>query len=536
MNIEGKVSIHNKHDIFIRSAETGELLQRGYAENIIVDRMYTRLCAYNTYFNNIVYGSGTTPPVANKSTLGTRINYKAATQVSLVRALPTSVWVKSIRLGSQDENGQYIREIGISNDSTQINTHALIVDSEGQPLEIYKTSDKIVDIYSTVYITLYDVDSGLFWWGTGLRDYLTGANMASDQMGVGMNSSQEGTGGLTVINSTRTNNPTEKWVKSTGLFTVEKYNKDIRCIQSVNTGLVCILPRLGDYGFADYQRTDVPIGKGDGETKVFALPNKNIKELSVKVDGVVVGGWDSDLWTSIVFDTAPGNNLPITGSFKCNYIPKDDEHELEAIFKIQYAANEPTPVMPDPVLPDNIPGGNVIAGTTDYGYCGVVPAENLISGDELCSQIGLTAGASQYSDAGWLKYSVGGKPLFVAKKTIRHTVSWDSINAVGAVFGGAVIWSNGILYKVRLLSTEEWDKLMYPIHKDHPDSAPNWENFEDCDLHVDSSCGNGSYSWTSTPSGSDRVRRGYGGVTSSGNYTPSSAYNGSGFRPVLEIL
>lgn len=534
MNIEGKVSIHNKHDIFIRSAETGELLQRGYAENIIVDRMYTRLCAYNTYFNNIVYGSGTTPPAPGKSTLGTRINYKAATQVSLVRAFPTSVWVKSIRLGSQDENEQYIREIGISDDSTQINTHALIVDSEGQPLEIYKTSDKIVDIYSTVYITLYDVDSGLFWYGTGLRDYLTGASMASDQMGVGVipNVAE----GLTVINSTRTNNPTEKWVKSTGLFTVEKYNKDIRCIQSINTGLACILPRLGDGGFTDYQRTDVPIGKGDGETKVFALPNKNIKDLSIKIDGSIASGWDSDLWTSVIFDTAPENNLPITGSFKCNFIPKDDEHELEVIFKIQYAASEPTPIMPDPI-PVVPPGNNVLLeGTSDYGYYGVVSAGDLISGDELCSQIGLMAGESQYSDAGWLKYSVGGKPLFVAKKPIRHTVSWDNINAVGAVWGNSMISKNGIGYIVRLLSTEEWNKLMYPIHKDHPDGSPNWENFENCDLQVHSSCGNGSYSWTSTPSGSSRVYRGGSGVTNSNSSNSFYANNNYGFRPVLEIL
>jgi hypothetical protein len=77
---------------------------------------------------------------------------------------------------------------------------------------------------------------------------------------------------------------------------------------------------------------------------------------------------------------------------------------------------------------------------------------------------------------------------------------------------------------------------MYPLHEDHPNGVPNWANYSNCDLLVHNSCGNGSYSWTSTPQSSNRVVRGGNGVTYSYSTTPSSASIGYGWRPVLEFF
>jgi len=120
--------------------------------------------------------------------------------------------------------------------------------------------------------------------------------------------------------------------------------------------------------------------------------------------------------------------------------------------------------------------------------------------------------------------------LLIAKKTFRHSISWDNINSVGAVFG-KIITLDGVKYIVRLLSTTEWNKFMYPLHISHPDGSPVWANYSDCDLLVKTSCGNGGYSWTSS-----LERRGGDSITETAS--PASSSNGSflGWRPVLEFF
>ena len=75
---------------------------------------------------------------------------------------------------------------------------------------------------------------------------------------------------------------------------------------------------------------------------------------------------------------------------------------------------------------------------------------------------------------------------------------------------------------------------MYPLHADHPDSAPNWANYSNVDLNVGT--GDGRYSWVSTASSSNRVLRGVSGVAGSNDTTPSTATGSYGWRPVLEFF
>ncbi len=111
----------------------------------------------------------------------------------------------------------------------------------------------------------------------------------------------------------------------------------------------------------------------------------------------------------------------------------------------------------------------------------------LTTGDSLASSIGLSAGTSQYSDEGWLKFFVGStadcntmhgtvsatnKVIFIAKKTYRNNLSWDDIYDAGAVFGtgdngtsnsgttttqDASITIDGNTYNVRVLTGSEAD-------------------------------------------------------------------------------
>ena len=109
----------------------------------------------------------------------------------------------------------------------------------------------------------------------------------------------------------------------------------------------------------------------------------------------------------------------------------------------------------------------------------------LITGDELASIIGLTAGTSQFSTEPWLHFNDNGRDIYIAKKPFRHTVSWDQLNAIGAVYGSKTVTIDNKLYMVRLLrgtnsdpttggtysgynttihQGSEWNRYMYPIH------------------------------------------------------------------------
>jgi hypothetical protein len=189
------------------------------------------------------------------------------------------------------------------------------------------------------------------------------------------------------------------------------------------------------------------------------------------------------------------------------------------------------------ILPEN--------GNTTAGFYGFVPASDFITGNDLAAQIGLTAGTSHNSDAGWLKFSSNEKTLYVAMETFRHSISWDHINAVSAVYGNRTVVINGNLYKIRLLTGGnadpassaggEWNSLMYGVHMStNPQWGPGYSN---ADLNVGT--GNGLRSWTQerhSSSSSYRVVRGDNGVSSFHSDVSSSAYSYDGWRPVLELV
>lgn len=518
------LKIHNRFDIQVKDAETMEVIQTAQAENIVLDRIYTRLLNFQSYFDQIVFGSGTGILSPSRTTLFTWIGNKAATTESLVRSYPTSVWTKKITLGTEEFNGQTIREVGISNTTTDINTHALITDSEGNPLEVEKTNLRIIDIYATVFVEVYSVDSGCFFYNNGLRDYLTGGSAPANTLRLFRFSDNDSS----TLTATRTSNSGEKSITLTVRFNIEHFNKDVRAIDWVGGGLRWLIPRTGVY--TGTAKTNVQLGTGDGSNKTFQLPNKEVTNLTVKVDGVSTTAFTRTINDEIIFDTAPANDLLVTADYTTKYIPKDSDHVLDVTMKITFGASQPSPVMPAPDY-SGLPGSNtLIGGDMVGGYFGEVAAVDLISGEDLCDAIGLTAGTLQESDAGWLKYYNNSEIIYVAKRTFRYAISWNDINAVGAIFGDKKIAIGNHVYAVRALSTGEWGKLIYPVHVNYG----TWASFTDAELGFIS--GNGRATWTSTLSGSNRILRGGDSVEYSTSVTPSYAGSDIGFRPVLVYL
>lgn len=531
-----RVDLHNEFKIVVEDIETGE--SREYkAQNIILNAMYTRLVNMQAYFAYIHFGTGTgTFDDPTRTSLYAHLGTKSATEEFKSAAYPTSQWRKKIVLNPEEYVGSTISEIGIAYGSNASNlvTHAAPKDSEGNPIAIGpKKATEVVTIYADIFITLYSPDYGMYFYDNGLRNYLLGATMASDQVGIAI-SSGEGNEivqhadnhALFVKPSTRTPDAANKKVTSYVRIQADEYNNDVRFIDWRNMGIRVELPRPGVW--SPLARTGINLGVGDGTKTKFPIPNYMYSNITAYIDGVKATGW-SLYDKGIEFTTPPAEGLAVTADYTCPFIPKDADHVLDVAFTLQYGASEPPAVVSPPDY-SGLPGVAMpVAGTATLGFFGEVTTANLISGEDLCAAIGLTAGTPQHSDEPWLKFARNGKVLYVAKKTYRHSISWNDINAVGAVFGEAVVRIGNTSYVVRLLSSEEWNALIYPVHVDYG----QWAQYTDADLLVHYNYGNGSNSWTLTISGSLRVLRGHSSVSDSYTYSPSNSAAYCGFRPCL---
>lgn len=153
MNID--INFHNKFTI--RTIRDGEIIQEGYAENIVLNNSFSKVCNFLPYFTAIQFGSGTGDLDPTRTSLFAPLGAKTATTVETIKANPISKVTKRIELLPNEYINQYIREVGISdstNTSGTLNTHALVKDSEGNPISIYKTNIDKIEIYATVYIEL----------------------------------------------------------------------------------------------------------------------------------------------------------------------------------------------------------------------------------------------------------------------------------------------------------------------------------------------------------------------------------------------
>jgi hypothetical protein len=334
---------------------------------------------------------------------------------------------------------------------------------------------------------------------------------------------------ISTITATKTTSPSEKSVTLSTRFGVDDFNREVKAVGAPGLGLKWKIPRTGVY--TGTTKTNVELGTGDGTNDTFQLPNQEVTSLVVRVDGVVTSAFERTFDDKIVFDTPPGNGLLVTADYTTKYIPKDINHVLDVTMKIAFGASQPSPVVPDPIIPNDLPGPQTLSGgDADGGYFGEVSALDFLSGEELCNAIGLTAGTLQESDAGWLKYYNNDEIIYVAKRTFRYAVSWNDINAVGAIFGDKKTKVGNHVFSVRALSSAEWNKLIYSVHT----SYGTWANFTDADIRVASD--NGRATWTSTPSGSNRIYRGLNSVEESSNTDPSGAFSYFGFRPALVYL
>lgn len=293
MQIKNNVKIHNRFDIEIIDKNTGELKQSLVSYNIVLNQMYTRLCGGLSYFVNIHFGSSAGTLSPSRTTLFTHLGTKAAVDEEIIKAIPLSVWKRKIVLNPEEYVGNTISEVGIAFGSTNTNlvTHSLLKDSEGNTISIVKTDVDIITIYATVFVTFDTSNPNLIYLSMPTSNQLVNYL-------IGGGSSPSGAFSLndvflvptklgTTSNVTWTSDTANKQRKTNvPRFSTTVGNGHIKFLEFIN--LFCLeLPYVSVFNGQSYSA--VPLGIGDGINKEFKLPSANIKQTSIllKNNGVL---------------------------------------------------------------------------------------------------------------------------------------------------------------------------------------------------------------------------------------------------------
>ena len=153
-----EASIHNRFDIEVIDATTGELKQEAFAENIILDRLWSPYMGNYQWFSYIHYGTGTGTPTASRSSLFTFLGSGRVANSNDAQTFNASTGVytlrRKIQLSESTAVGSTITEVGIGQDSAagSLCTHAMLKDMNGNQISILKTGTDIINIYATVFV------------------------------------------------------------------------------------------------------------------------------------------------------------------------------------------------------------------------------------------------------------------------------------------------------------------------------------------------------------------------------------------------
>jgi len=156
-----KIGLHNRFDIEVRDAITGELKNQATAYNIVLDALWTRLLARSAFMSAIHIGTGTGTLSPTRTSLFTFLVAKSVTLDGTGFGLSNMYRRVKIQLGPAEYVGSVITEVGVAYGTSSGNlcTHAMLTDSEGNPITIEKTSTDVVIIYATVFFTVSELPS-----------------------------------------------------------------------------------------------------------------------------------------------------------------------------------------------------------------------------------------------------------------------------------------------------------------------------------------------------------------------------------------
>lgn len=221
---------------------------------------------------------------------------------------------------------------------------------------------------------------------------------------------------------------------------------------------------------------------------------------------------------------------------------------------------------------------------TDTGYFGVISADDSVTGDKLAITLEYLDGADQNSSAGWLKFYWHGLILYVAKKTLKSGISYQTLLDNNLVFGNTIYTDNDVNYRVSLLTgtshtpydsyemdtsttnklnvsnvisnityNSQVSDLLWRVTEGYAgytitgsndtyvmgmQSGDNWASMSATELHLTNSTGNGTASLTrdyEVGNTNNVFYAGYNNNYATGSITCDSKTSMNGWRPVLIV-
>lgn len=360
MNLKYPVKLHNRFDVIATNRLTGEKRQIAYAENIILNSLWTQLInGSNAYFQYIHFGTGSGELSAARTSLFTFLGAKAGATSTYTMNMPEGYIsrTRSITLIETEYVGSTLTEVGIaySSSSSTLMTHAQLRDMNGNPVSILKTNVDIITIYATVYFVVPVFDkarinfandfiqslkaNGAVVSGSGgedvllryvlgesttLFEYMTWCKYLQPMLqykSTGVYPSNVYYDSLydpnfeAYVSPTRTNDVANKKISYYGRLPAASYNavKEVRsiylitwCSNGMCSPLILTMPN------ATYSGTPIEgetIGTGDGVTVDFATLYSYVQSGAViKVNGVVE--------PNVTVDTRLPNLANISHNFK----------------------------------------------------------------------------------------------------------------------------------------------------------------------------------------------------------------------------
>lgn len=314
-----KLGVHNKFEIKV--IRDGTTIQEGFAENIVLNRMYTRLVNLNNFFTNIVFGTGTGILDPTRTTLFNRIGNESAQYVDAKITGNILEVTRKATLSLESYNGSTLTEVGISETTVDINTHALIKDAEGNPISISKTDLDIIKIYATVYLEVQDDAIASFNLDSSngylYQLFVNNSSMTvsskimvslDDSISKDINTYGAGTETelITPTSHSVAVDSVAKTTKISGRIGVDSGNS-AGGISRIQSEFLASLKIWETNPINYYTKSDVVLGVGDGSTINFNIPNKSVTDLIVKVDGVATTGYtyENERKVAHIFEILP---------------------------------------------------------------------------------------------------------------------------------------------------------------------------------------------------------------------------------------
>lgn len=165
----------------ITKRRDGEVIEEATIHNLVTNGFVSRLIGDTNYFQHCQLGSGNVAPAKTDTNLKTflwSMSYSSCKISETSLDGLTRTWTYTYVFPANSSYVGVIREVGLSASSNgALNTHALVVDSEGNPIQINKTYLDEITITAKISITRPKWDSGQTWAfdsGPLSRQYLYG--------------------------------------------------------------------------------------------------------------------------------------------------------------------------------------------------------------------------------------------------------------------------------------------------------------------------------------------------------------------------